>query len=360
RVHIGTLPHLDPVVPAAVRPAEKTTVTLYGRNLPGGKPAPDGAQVQVRPLEMVTHVLEVPADPKRSAGLRTGEAIRPPQAALDGMDFRLTTPAGSSNPLFVGFTRGPIALQKEPENDLKQAQRVPGPSEATGTFSPVGDLDYYTFSAKKGERIIVEIYGERQSGMVDPFLTGFDAAGKRMISSDDTGRNIGQLRFTTNTRDARWDLSLPQDGDYTVQVRDLYHQQRGDPRFTYRLSIRRPQPDFRLVAVPKHDVQPDATVVGQGGKQWMDVLAFRNDGFDDPIRVEARNLPPGVTCEPVVIGPGQTSAPLVFRAAKDAPLSQGEIRIVGKAKIDDKDVERIARGGGLTWPTVNTPGIARM
>jgi hypothetical protein len=360
RLHIGSLPHLDAVIPAAVRPGEKTTVTLYGRNLPGGKPAPDGAQIQGRPLDVVTRTLEIPADAERAASLRSGEAIRPPQAALDGMDYRLTTPVGSSNPLFLGFTRDPIIIEQEPNNERKQAQRVPVPCEVTGTFSPVGDLDYYAFTAKKGEKIVVEVYGERQSGMVDPFLTGFDAAGKRLISSDDTGRNIGKLRFTTNTRDSRWDFNVPADGDYVVQVRDLYYQQRGDRRFTYRLSIRRPQPDFRLVVVPKHDVQPDATVVGRGGKQWMDVLAFRNDGFDGPIQVEALNLPPGVTCEPVVIGPGKTSAPVVFQAAQEAPVGHGAIRVTGKAQIDGIEVVRSARSGGLTWPTVNTPGIARM
>jgi hypothetical protein len=143
-------------------------------------------------------------------------------------------------------------------------------------------------------------------------------------------------------------------------VRDLYHQQRGDPRFVYRLSVRHPSPDFRLVVVPTHDILPDATVVGRGGRHWMDVLAFRNDGFDGPIQIEAAELPPGVTCPAVVIGPGKTSSPLVFHAAADAPLGFGAVRVKGTAKIGDAEVVRPARAGGLTWPTVNTPGQARM
>jgi hypothetical protein len=145
-----------------------------------------------------------------------------------------------------------------------------------------------------------------------------------------------------------------------VQVRDLYYQQRGDPRFVYRLSIHRPRPDFRLLAVPTHDIHPDATTIGQGGRGWLDVLASRDDGFDEPIRVEATNLPPGVSCAPVVIGPGKTSTPLVFEVAPDAPIGQGRIQITGKATIDGRELTRTARGGGLTWPTVNTPGISRM
>jgi len=360
RLHLGSLPHLDAAIPAAVRVGEKTTVTFYGRNLPGGKPAPDGASIQGRPLEVITREIEGPSDPQLAASLRDGEAVRPPRASLDGTDFRLSTPKGSSNPLFLAYTHDPILIEQEPNNDLKSAQRVPIPCDITGTFSPVNDVDHYAFSAKKGEKIVVEIYGERQSGLVDPFLTGLDSAGKRLFSADDVGRNIGGLRFTTTTRDVRWDFVAPADGEYFVQVRDLYFQQRGEPRFTYRLSVRRPTPDFRLVVVPNHDVQPDATVVGQGCKHWMDVLAFSDDGFDEPITVEATGLPAGVTCAPVVIAPGKTSAPLVFEAAADAPLAHAAIRVIGKGAVAGTETTRVARGGGLTWPTVNTPGIARM
>jgi hypothetical protein len=360
RLQIGSAPHIDAVVPAAVRPGEKATLTIYGRNLPGGRPAPERMTTREQPLEVVQREIQVPPGPGRANSLRGGEAIRPQQTVLDGMDFRLTTADGSSNPVFLGFTTDPVLIEQEPNDDQAHAQNLPIPSDVTGMFFPRGDRDYYAFTAKKGEKIVVEVYGERQSGIVDPFLTGLDKSGKRIFSGDDSGRNIGQIRFTTNTRDPRWDFTAPADGEYLVQVRDLYYQQRGEPRFTYRLSIRRPQPDFRLVVVPKHETQPDALVVGQGGNQWMDVLVFRNDGFEEPITVEAAQLPPGVTCAPVTIGPGKISVPLVFHAAKDAPIGHGGIRVTGKASIGNIEVVREARGGGLTWPTVNTPGIARL
>src|SRR5207253_1989386 len=37
-----------------------------------------------------------------------------------------------------------------------------------------------------------------------------------------------------------------------------------------------------------------------------------------------------------------------------------EIRLTGKAMIDGIETVRVARGGGLTWQTTNTPGIARL
>jgi hypothetical protein len=361
RLRIGNLPYLDAVIPAALRGGEKTKLTLLGRNLPGGQPAPESLQDPGVRLEVITREVDLPAELIQEASLRGGEAIRPPQTALDGMPFRLTTPEGSSNPIFLGFSDAPSTVEQETNNHRAAPQQVPFPCEVTGSFAPAGDVDYYAFLVPRGEKVVVEVFGERQSGQIDPFLAGFDPSGKRVFSGDDGAmRDIGQLRFSTRTRDARWEFTTSGDGPYLVQVRDLYFQQRGAVRFGYRLSIRRPAPDFRLLAVPTHETQPDATTVGRGGRSWLDVLAFRNDGFDGPIRVEAHDLPAGVSCDPVVIGPGKTSAPLVVHAESDAPIGHASVRIIGTASIQGREVSRLARGGGLTWPTVNTPGIARM
>lgn len=357
RLEIGSLPHLDAIVPAVVTPGKPTTVTIYGRNLPHGKAAPPEMNVAGRPLEMLTQELSL--DPK-TALLGTGEVVRPATALLEGTEFRLQSEAGASNPLFVGFADGTVVPELEPNNTSETAQLVTIPCEVTGTFSPMSDLDYFKFAAKKNQKLVVEIFGERQSGLTDPMLSSFDDKGKRLTSGDDFGRNIGKLRFATNTRDGRWDYTATADGMLTIQVRDLYHQQRGDARFTYRLSFREPQPSFRLIAVPTAEILPDSTVVRQGGKYWLDVLVNKEDRFDEPITVTAEDLPAGVTAEPVIIGPGKQSVPLVFQAATDAPLDQKAIRIVGRAKLGDIEMSNVARGGGLTWSTVNTPGISRM
>jgi hypothetical protein len=352
QLRIGADPHLDALLPAAIKPGEKATITLLGRNLPGALP------VEAPSLESISRDVEIPDTP---TSLRGGEAVRPPQATLDGMAYRLVTPEGASNPIFLGFASDLVVVEHEPNPKATEAQEVPFPCEVNGTFDPPGDVDFYAFKVPKGEKAIVETIGERQSGLIDPFLAGFDPSGKRMFSADDSnGRNIGELRFTTSTRDVRWEFTSNNDGFYRVQVRDLYFQQRGEPRFRYRLSVRRPRPDFRLVAVPTHDVHPDATSVGRGSRAWLDLLVHRADGFDGPIQVEVTGLPPGVTSEPIVIGPGENSAPIVFNADKEAPIGHAELTITGKATIDGKDMIRTARGGGLTWPTVNTPGIARM
>jgi hypothetical protein len=355
RLEVGSAPHVDAVIPPAVPPGRKSTVTLLGRNLPGGKPC--GQTVGGRPLESLTVEVSAPAV---GDVLGHGDPLRPPATGLDGFEYRLASKAGTGNPVFIGLTDLPVVAEAEPNDDRSAPQRLTLPCEVAGSFAKVGDVDVFAVTLKKGEAFVAEIIAERQSGLPDPFLTGYDAKGKRLTGQDDVGRNIGRLRFTTTTRDSRWDFTAPADGEYFVAVRDLYFQQRGDARFTYRLSLRRPTPDFRLVAVPNHEIQPDGTVLRRGGSEKLDVLLFRNDGFDGPVTVEARRLPTGVSGAPVVIGPGKTSAPLVFTAAADAPDWAGAIELVGTAEIAGRPVARIARAGGLVWPTVNTPGIARM
>ena len=64
--------------------------------------------------------------------------VRPPQTAVDGMEYRLTTPEGASNPLFIGFATDPIVLEHEPNDSRESAQRLSVPCEVSGTFTPTG------------------------------------------------------------------------------------------------------------------------------------------------------------------------------------------------------------------------------
>jgi hypothetical protein len=172
---------------------------------------------------------------------------------------------------------------------------------------------------------------------------------------------------------------VPEDGIYQVVLNDLYSSQRGDPRLAYRLNIRPERPDFRLFVVPPSASQADAVTLGAGGRASAYVLAWRIDGFTGPIRVEARDLPPGVRAEPVTIASGQVQAPIVFEADADARPGVAPARLVGRGRFGDRkeelryvsgatrlgpDLEREAVPGGLIRPPGNllapTMAVARV
>ena len=89
----------------------------------------------------------------------------------------------------------------------------------------------------------------------------------------------------------------------------------------------------------------------------MDVLVFRQDGFEETIHISATDLPPGITCEPVVVGLGKLSVPLVLHAAKNAPIGHGAIRVTGPSdeQMEQPPVVNIVRICSLYYVGVYSP-----
>src|SRR5206468_3230170 len=106
----------------------------------------------------------------------------------------------------------------------------------------------------------------------------------------------------------------------------------------------------------------EGTTVGQAGHQLLTVYVWRQDGFNGSIALTAEGLPPGVTCKPQLVPSGAKQVPFVLSAGADAAPWAGEIKILGKAKIDGKEVVREARAATISWPVpqVNLPTITRM
>ena len=70
RLSITTSPWIDAVVPPMVEPGKTATVTVYGRNLPGGTPDPTAVADGIV-LEKIIATISAPSDPARTtAGVR--------------------------------------------------------------------------------------------------------------------------------------------------------------------------------------------------------------------------------------------------------------------------------------------------
>lgn len=345
RLSLHTGPHIDFVLPPS-GPAGKTSrFTLYGRNLPGGKPSP--FRVDGQPLQKLDVQIALPAE----RTLIPAENFRPHEAGMDGIRYVLKTAAGESNPVQIYFADAPVTLEKEPNDDPKQAQPVTVPAEIAGQFQQRGDIDYVTFSAKAGEVYYVEVYSQRLGTTADPFLkveqVSRDAKGVEKVrvlsSSDDNTPPVSNTAlFNGTTDDPVVRLQIPADGTYRISVRDRYFEARGDPRLIYRLVIRRPQWDFRAVVLPvspgRQQNQPATSGVlalRKGENLLAEVYLFRKDGFDEAVELTAEGLPPGVHCSGTVIGPGSNRSYLVFSADESAKEWAGLIRLVAKARVAD-------------------------
>ena len=149
----------------------------------------------------------------------------PADAPLGLHDVRLVGRWGVSNPR--AFMVGDLTevLEKEPNNDVEQAQRVELNSTINGNLANNIDVDYYVFAGKKGQRVVFSCLASTIDSRFNPELRVYDSKGRPHV----TNRNY-------HGNDALTDLALPEDGDYLVRLVEFAHLQ-GNAESFYRLSI---------------------------------------------------------------------------------------------------------------------------
>ena len=336
---------LDAIVPTSAAPGSPVKLTLIGRNL-GGTPVP-GVTIDGRPVESKPFDFTPPAIADADSKRPTADVLGSRQLGRLGWEVR---PPGFANAVFLAAAADPVVVEVEP-NGLDKPLAVTPPCEVSAAFGTRGDLDVYRFAAKKGQIWWVSAEAERLGSPADPTFViqrvAADGATSDVAAAEDTPDPPG-FPLTSATVDATVKFAVPEDGTYQVVVTDTYSSQRGDPRLVYRLSIHPERPDFRLFVLPVDPTNvPGNVALRAGGRVAAVVAAQRIDGFNGPIRVEARDLPPGVGCDPATIGPGQQTAPLVFSAAVDAKAGEFIPTVVGRLVSPDRK-ESLDYAGGAS------------
>ncbi|HXX95375.1 MAG TPA: hypothetical protein VEN81_17265, partial [Planctomycetota bacterium] len=318
-----------------------------------------------RPIEKLKVTIKAPADPSMAA-LATDTLLRPGDTSTDLVTYRLE---GRSNPIRLMLMEDLPVREIEPNDTPEQAQKVSPPVQIVGRFQAPGDRDGYQFEAKKGDKLWIEVFSARLGVPDDPSLViqsmATDDKGKvtvkDIVEADDQPSpippmaNAMEKRYRAGAEDPAILFTVPADGKFRVLVRDLYSSAQGDPRFYYRLEIRAPKPDFRLIAFPveafptdgRHT--PSTCTLRRGGSERLKIIAYRREGFDGPIRIEPEGLPAGVTARATVIPPGDTAADVVLQASADAASFAGQLRLTAKSELDGKTVTRPVRGAEVLF-----------
>jgi hypothetical protein len=137
-------------------------------------------------------------------------------------DVRLVGRWGVSNPRLFAVSHGLTdVMEKEPNNDAAQAQKIAVNSAVNGTFDGNGE-DVFRFPAVKGQRIVIDCQAGRLDSPLDATMALSTADGKPLAASGDY-----------NGRDPLIDFVAPADGEYLVTVYDLSYRG-GSP---YRLVV---------------------------------------------------------------------------------------------------------------------------
>ncbi len=147
-----------------------------------------------------------------------------PDAQVGICELRAVGKYGVSNPrAFVVGTRDEL-VEKEPNNVIEQATVVPLGATVNGQANGGADQDYFKFTAKAGQRVIIDCWAYRIDSRMDPSLVLYDASGTELDRSRDTNR-----------RDPMLDFTAPADDDYFVELHDFLYA--GNAEYFYRLNI---------------------------------------------------------------------------------------------------------------------------
>ncbi|MFO0970283.1 MAG: PPC domain-containing protein [Gemmataceae bacterium] len=207
-------PIVTAVSPRGLERGKATEITVTGANL-----GPD-TQLLVPFDAAVKRLPDAKPNPAQARFEVTASAKTPIGFFL----IRVYNSEGVSSPTSLAVDPFPTLAEKEDNNTLEKAQPVPVPVVIDGQCAG-GDIDFFRFDAKKGQRLVLETEAARLGAGVVPQLRLTDDKG-RFLAVDDTQRVQG---------DARILFDVPADGAYVVEMADSRYRAAAPAH--YRLKI---------------------------------------------------------------------------------------------------------------------------
>ena len=334
RLSIHGGPVVDSTMPAAANAAGTTALQLLGRGL-GSRPDLAFPKMYGFAEESVSQLFDTKsADQPNTALGPYSNADASGRFWLSRLrDLNLVAP----KPLAIAIE--PIQIEIESNDKPDQAQQLVPPFDMTGLIQRPGDIDYFQFTAKKGETWVLETVAERQNSPANP-MVAIERRNKDKSTtvigelSDQGSNNFGPI-FEKNNRDTKLQWNAPDDGDYLLRLVNS-NSRDGNAAYFYRLIMRRLRPDFQLIAMPAGATGPTSVICIKGGRSLVTVLINRIDGFDAAVRVTAIDLPDGLKCYPGTIPQGQFQTTLVIEASQTAATADFPLKLRGETSWADR------------------------
>jgi len=227
----------------------------------------------------------------------------------------------------------PELYEREPNNDVSQANAVSAPVIVNGRIGAPGEVDQYRFEASAGVTVVAEVFARRLNSPLDSLLRLTDVDGNEIARNDDcVDKGAG---LVTHHADSRIEVKLPSNGVYVVAVADA--QGKGGPDYAYRLRLGVPRPDFELRVVP-------ATVNLRAGQTVpLTVHVLRRDGFDGPVELRLTSPTNGWSLNGARIPTGTDYVRVTLTAPATVPSSVPiALAMEGVAMIGGREVRRRA------------------
>jgi Bacterial pre-peptidase C-terminal domain len=222
-------------------------------------------------------------------------------------------------PVFLGVSNLEERVEREPNNDLAHANRIAVPGAISGRLLETNDVDCFTFAAKKGQRLNIDVQSLEWNSPTEVYMVVKDAKGVQLAAGNP---QVGQTI----------DFTAPADGDFTVVIEHLLTW--NGPAETYRLVVVPHEPGFDLA------LTSDRIDIPIGGLAAIPVTVVRRE-FNGPIDLQIIN-PAGIRGHGVVPA-GALAATLFVQASDDMPLGAYSLQVRGSANIGGRIVVQPAR-----------------
>ncbi len=165
---------------------------------------------------------------------------------------------------------------------------------------------------------------------VEPAQNGLPVYTIYYENDDDPDRVLGS--------DSKLDFVAPEDGDYIARISDV--RGFGGEKFTYALTVRQSNPDFKIA----YNGEKGLTIAAGSGKEFI-VDSNRVDDFEGEIRIDVEGLPPGFKATtPLFIEKNQIRAMGAIYANADAAstteANMATSKLIATAMIDGKKIRR--------------------
>ncbi len=226
------LPRIDQVTPPGAKAGSTVEVVITGTELEeaeGLRFSHPGIRAEMLPDPPPDPKKPPQPPPKRGQGQLMAHKFKvtvPPDVPLGMHDVRVLTKIGLSNPRV--FMVGDLneVVEKEPNNDVEQAQPVELNTTINGVLTPATDVDYFAFKGQKGQKVVVSCLTSSIESRAHPVIEVYESSTKRLLAAN---RDYSH-------HDALLDVVLPDNGDYYVRLFQFTHLT-GGPDHYYRLSI---------------------------------------------------------------------------------------------------------------------------
>ena len=311
RLHIGQFPRPRAIFPAGGQADTNTEVRFIGAK---GK----------LPVQEVS----APAKPDANFGVL---------AKANGFS------APSANPFRV--SPFPNVLEKEP-NENRNIVPVPEaslPLAFNGIIEKGGDIDWFAFNGKKGQRIHVRVHARSIRSPLDSVLNLYGPNGKKIQSNDDS----------SGSADSRVTVTLSADGKHFIRVTD--HLGKGGADYVYRVEAKPVSPELATF-IPRfraQDTQSRQMIPIPRGNRIATVLQVTRGNFGGQLKFTADNLPDSITMHAAEMPPNIDRFPVVFDAKLEAELASALIDV----NVAHSDAKKNIRGQfGHTVEMVRGPG----